>query len=144
MTKTVLTSQNITTSWRWKHVWLNPQDKRWHIPFHHCSWLQLGSAVPFINLKVLKQKGGSIEGSTPIAGWFTTEHPKIQWMIWWYPYFRKPSYWSTSSYLQGGAPSNKFAYKPQQLVRYSYHKPQWNWSCLHHFSHLTNWGTTLL
>ena len=32
----------------------------------------------------------SVNGGTPIAGWFIREHPTIKWMIWGYPYFRKP------------------------------------------------------
>ena len=29
-------------------------------------------------------------GGTPIAGWFIIENPIQKWMIWGYPYFRKP------------------------------------------------------
>ena len=32
----------------------------------------------------------SVNGGTPIAGWFIREHPTIKWMIWGYPYVRKP------------------------------------------------------
>jgi hypothetical protein len=35
--------------------------------------------------------GVSINGSTPIAGWFIMEHPSInKWMIWGYPPLWKP------------------------------------------------------
>ena len=33
--------------------------------------------------------GVSINGGTPIAGWFIMEHP-IKWIISGYPHFRKP------------------------------------------------------
>ena len=33
----------------------------------------------------------SIVKLPPIAGWFIREHPTIKWMIWGYPYFRKPA-----------------------------------------------------
>ena len=29
-------------------------------------------------------------GGTPIAGWLIGENPNLKWMIWRYPYFRKP------------------------------------------------------
>ena len=31
-------------------------------------------------------------GGSSIAGWFMRENPNIAWMIWRYPYFRKPSF----------------------------------------------------
>jgi len=40
--------------------------------------------------------GGSINGCTPIAGWFFCGKTIHQWMIWGYPHFRKPSYVSIS------------------------------------------------
>ena len=37
--------------------------------------------------------GISINGGTPIAGWFRRENPIYKWMMTgWYPYFRKPPY----------------------------------------------------
>ena len=35
---------------------------------------------------------GGFQKWTPIAGWFILENPKIKWMSWGYPYFRKPPY----------------------------------------------------
>ena len=34
--------------------------------------------------------GGFHKWVTPIAGWFIMENPSYKWMIWGYPYFRKP------------------------------------------------------
>jgi hypothetical protein len=31
-------------------------------------------------------------GGSPIAGWLSMENPNLKWMIWGYPYFRKPPY----------------------------------------------------
>ena len=47
-----------------------------------------------------------MEVITPIAGWFTVENPKIKWMIWGYPYFRKPLETRKYTSISGVPPFN--------------------------------------
>ena len=54
----------------------------------------------------------------PKNGWFKMQRPKITWMIWWYPYFRKPHIFShieptiTGSAPPGGGPGGPDTPKP--------------------------------
>ena len=46
----------------------------------------------------------TIMGGAPIAGWFMLESPKIEWMLWANPLFRKAPYNSLAPYLLGESP----------------------------------------
>jgi hypothetical protein len=35
---------------------------------------------------------GFLKWVSPIAGWIAMKNPKVKWMIWGYPHFRKPPY----------------------------------------------------
>ena len=53
------------------------------------SWIILGEWL--INYK-LYMGVSLVMGVPPIAGFFIRENPDRKWMIWGYPYFRKPSH----------------------------------------------------
>jgi hypothetical protein len=36
--------------------------------------------------------GASVVMGVPQNGWFIRENPNLKWIIWGYPYFRKPPY----------------------------------------------------